>query len=212
MIQQHAQTIQTQHNALMQSLALIQSEHEELTTRLASSPGDIDLLESVEKVLGKMESTKKRIALFETAAAAKDANDTAANRLAVAVASRDEAVELAARRITVAKGIDKAMATFCELMGEYSALNDQITSASTKALKHAQDKPRLQTVQDFAAVARSNLNDPLVSALHRAGIDRLAPGSVNLVGRAGPDSFKDVASAASERLAGLLDAALRGGV
>lgn len=209
MNQQHAQTIQALHLELMQTLALTHAEHEKLAARLASDPGDFDVLDLVEKALVKMESTKRRIALFESAAAVRDANDSAASRLAVAVASRDEAVKLAARRITVAKSIDKAMATFCELMEEYAGLNDQIASASSKALRHAQDKPHLDDVQRIAAAARSLLNDPIMSALHRAGIDRLAPGSVNLVGRAGTESVKDVAAKSSDRLASMLDAALR---
>lgn len=204
------QTIQTQRQTLTSWLGQIHAEHAALAAKLVDQPDDFDLLDAVHAARQKIDSTQARIALFDEAAATHATKSAQAQRIATAVASRDEAVELAARRITVAKGIDKAMATFCELMGEYSALNDQIISASTKVLKHAQDKPRLQTVQDFAAVARSNLSDPLVSVLHRAGIDRLAPGSVNLVGRAGPESFKDVAAKASERLAGLLDSALQG--
>ena len=207
MTQQH--TIQTQHQTLLQTLDQIEAEHAMLSAQLVENPEDIDLLEAVEKASEKIQSTKTRIDLFRAAAGEKAARDAAAARLAEAVEARDEAAKIAARRVAVAKEIDASMASFARLMKEYASLNEQALQATRRVVNNATNK-RLFDLPHFSAAARSLLSDALVSALHNADIAKLAPGAVNLTGRAGSDTFTDMATRAADSLVALLDAELRG--
>lgn len=204
------QTMQTQRQTLTRSLDQIHAEHAALAAKLVDQPDDFDLLDAVHAARQKIDSTQARIALFDEAAATHATKSAQAQRIATAVAARDEAVDLAARRVSVAKRIDAALAAFQTAIGEYSTLNVQAAHAARIVVKNAGDAS-LDGVQRAVDTARSNCAEPIISALIRSDLEQVAPRAVTFTGRAGTATAEDVATQAAERLASMLDVVLRGG-
>lgn len=207
-------TITAQTNILLADLEKLQADHEQIALKLVASPDDPDLLEAEEKSSFAISATKRRVALFNAAikgAQTKDAQDAAAAKLATAVAARDEAVELLGRRVENAKKLDAALATLGGLLQAHVSLNEQIAHAATVALKNARPNANLDDLRGITATARLSIRDPFTQALYHAGIEKaIGPGVLTVLNHTSRQFVEGVAEKASERLAGMLDAALRG--
>lgn len=205
------QTIQSQRHALTQSLDHLHAEHDAAAAKLIDQPDDFDLLDAVHNARQKIESTMARIALFDEATATHATKSAHAMRIATAAAARDEAVNLVARRVAVAKKIDAALADFQKAIGEYAGLNEQAAHAAKIVVKNASEQASIDDIQRAFHAARPSIGDPIVTALICSDLGKVAPNAVKLAGRAGTATVADVAKLAGDRLAAFLDAALRGG-
>lgn len=207
-------TITAQTNILLADLEKLQADHEQIALKLVASPDDPDLLEAEEKSAFAIGATKRRIGLFNSAikgAQTKEAQDAAAAKLATAVAARDEAVELLARRVENARKLDAALATLGGLLQEHVRLNGEIAQAATVTLKNARPNANLDDLRSITATARLNIVEPITQALHHAGIEKaIGPGVLTVLNHTSQLSVEGVTERASERLAGMLDAVLRG--
>lgn len=204
------QTLQNQRHALTCTLEQAHAEHAALTAKLAESPDDFDLLDEAFNAQQRIDATAARIALFDEAAGTHLTRSAKATRIATAVAARDEAVDLAAQRVDVAKRIDAALAELQTAISEYAALNEQTAHAAKTSIKSASERASLDGVQRAVQAARSGIGDPISTALIRSDLEKIAPGALTFAGRAGSATVEDVAKLAGDRLATLLDAALRG--
>lgn len=209
-------TITAQTDILLADLEKLQASHEQIALKLVASPDDPDLLDAEEKSAFAIGATKRRIGLFNDAikgAETKEAQDAAAAKLATAVAARDEAVELLGRRVENARKLDAALAVLGGLLQEHVSLNEQIAYAAKVTVKNAQPRAILDDLISITATARLNIMEPFTQALYHAGIDKaIGPGVLTVLNHTSRLYVEDVAAKASERLAGLLDAELRGGV
>lgn len=207
-------TINDQTKILLADLEKLQADHEQIALKLVASPDDPDLSEAEEKSAFAISATKRRIGLFNSAikgAQTKDAKDAAAASLATAVAARDEAVELLERRVANARKLDVALATLGGLLQEHVSLNEQIAYAAKVTVKNAQPRALLDGLASITATARLSIMEPFTQALYHAGIEKaIGPGVMTVLNHTSRVYVEDVAAKASERLAGLLDAALRG--
>lgn len=207
-------TITAQTNILLADLEKLQANHEQIALKLVASPDDPDLLEAEEKSAFAIGSTKRRIGLFNAAikgAEVKEAQDAAAAKLATAVAARDEAVELLGRRVANAKKLDAALAALGVLLQEHVSLGEQTAHAAKVTLKNARPNANLDDLQSITATARLSIKEPFTQALYHAGIDgAIGPGVIPVMNHTSRLYVEDVATKASDRLAGMLDAALRG--
>ena len=208
-------TINDQTKILQADLAKLQADHEQIALKLIVSPDDPDLLEAEEKSAFAISATQRRIALFNSAikgAKTKEAQDAAAAKLATAVAARDEAVELLGRRVENARKLDAALAVLGGLLQEHVRLNEQIAYAAKVTVKNAQTSDLLHDLGSITATARLNIVEPFTQALYHAGIERaIGPNVLIVLNHSSRLYVEGVASKASQRLLGLLDAALRGG-
>ncbi len=206
-------TIAAQTKILLADVEKLQAEHEQIALKLVANPEDPDLLDAEEKSSFAISATKRRIGLFNAAlsgAKTKEARDAAAAKLATAFAARDEAVDLVARRVAVAKKIDAALADFQKVIAEYSRLNEQAACAAKIVVKNAAtEQASLDDITCVARAARTSIGDAIVTALIHSDIEKVAPGAAKLSGRAGSATVEDVAKLAGDRLAALLDATLR---
>lgn len=203
------QTLIDQRQTLTRSLDQIHAEHAALAAKLVDQPGDFDLLDAVHAVRQKLDATQARIDLFDEASDTHATKSAQAQRIATAVAARDEAIDLAAKRVIVAKRLDAVLAEFQKVISEYASLNEQAIHAAKVAVKNAGDASLID-VQRAVDTARSYVNDALVTAFIRSDLERVAPRAVKVSGQAGTATVEDVAKLAGDRLATLLDAALRG--
>lgn len=214
MTQPAVSTITAQTDILLADLEKLQASHEQIAMKLVASPDDPDLLEAEEKSAYAISATKRRISLFNSAikgAQTKEAQDVAAAKLATAVAARDESVELLGRRVENARKLDAALAVLGGLLQAHVRLNGEIAHAATVALKHAKPNANLDDVRSITATARLSIMEPFTQALHHVGIEKaIGPGVLTVLNHTSRQSVESVTERASERMAGMLDAVLRG--
>lgn len=214
MTQPAVSTISAQTKILLVDLDKLQASHEQIALKLVASPDDPDLLEAEEKSAHAISATKRRISLFNAAikgVQAKEAQDAAAAKLATAVAARDEAVQLLGRRVENAKKLDAALAVLGGLLQEHVSLGEQTAHAAKVTLKNARPNANLDDLQSITATARLNIKEPFTQALYHAGIEKaIGPGVLTVLNHTSRLYVEDVATTASGRLAGMLDAVLRG--
>ncbi|HBU29922.1 MAG TPA: hypothetical protein DEB56_10285 [Thiobacillus sp.] len=207
-------TINDQTKILQSDLEKLQANHEQIALKLVASPDDPDLLEAEEKSAFAIGATKRRIGLFNSAikgAQTKEAQDAAAAKLATAVAARDEAVQLLGRRVENARKLDAALAVLGGLLQEHVSLGEQTAHAAKVTLKNARPNANLDDLQSLTATARLSILEPFTQALYHAGIDKaIGPGVITVLNHSTRLYVEDVATKASGRLAGRLDAVLRG--
>ena len=207
-------TITAQIAILQADLEKLQASHEQIALKLVANPDDPDFLEAEEKSSFAISATKRRIGLFNAAikgAQTKESQDAAAAKLETAVAARDESVELLERRVENARKLDAALATLGGLLQGHVSLNEQIAHAATVTLKNAQPNANLDDLRSITATARLSIMEPFTQALHHAGIDKaIGPGVLTVLNHSSRLSVEGVAERASERMAGMLDAVLRG--
>lgn len=207
-------TIAKQTAILQADLEKLLADHEALALKLVISQDDPDLLEAEASVSAAIGATKRRISLFNSAikgAKTKDARDAAAAKLATAVAARDEAVELLGRRVANARKIDAALAALAGLIKEHVTLNEQLAYAAKVTVKNAQPRAHLDDLLGITAMARLNIMEPFTQALYHAGIEQaIGVGVLTVVNHTSRVYVEGVAQLASDRLAGKLDAVLRG--
>lgn len=167
----YVDVITEQQRVLLQEIGDLEDQHAKAALALVEAPNDPDVLEALEAIDAKLNASKKRLALFQSALAGAKARDTADEqtaRINAAAQARSGAEELAEQRVKVGKAIDAALKGMGDLLGQYDRLNQDINRLAVTVLRSTRtpDHPHyFNSLERASQSAVSRIQSPVAAAL-----------------------------------------------